>query len=660
MFSYEDENSLGHNSVRSILKDNQGGIWIGTFYGGLNYYHSMAPSFDTMSHSDYHNSISDNTVSCIVEDPHTGNLWIGTNDGGLNEYDRKKNHFTAFPANLNNPHALQSNNIKCVLPDTEGVYVGSHGGGLAYLSRNSRQVENFSFPKAVAVSNSCYSLLDGYDGTLWVGSIIGLYQFNKNTRQLSLHPLAQKYPELNTVLISLLYRDSKNRIWIGTEESLFVYANGKLEEWKDHTSKTQALIQAFYIQEDSNHSIWIGSSVGLYQSADGKAESLIRYTTKDGLPSNFIHGILEDGRGRLWITTNSGLSCFNPAEKTFLNYTKQDGLSHEQFNTYGACKTKDGMFYLGSLKGITYFNPYEFVDNPFSPNAVITGATIMNQPVTNINDGTAGFFQAENGRLLGMTFPSNMKLFSVRFSVINYLSGRRNLFAYKLEGFDDVWFQDNVDYAVLGYLAGEIAINRVPVIKGLPQRTTQDNLKSFSAAAASGGAVSLFHVVGITPEAPTLEAAFQGTTDYETIKITPDRMRELRRRLNTGDKEQVDMVLTGCPHLSVDEIGQIAKEIEGKKVCEGTDFWIQTSHPIYELAKIAGYVDVLEAAGAVLVRDSCLMEMEYNGMWTGKHFVTNSGKAAQYAPAINSVKITMADLKGCVKAAVTGKVPEEV
>lgn len=439
MFSYEDENSLGHNSVRSILKDNQGGIWIGTFYGGLNYYHSMAPSFDTMSHSDYHNSISDNTVSCIVEDPHTGNLWIGTNDGGLNEYDRKRNHFTAFPANLNNPHALQSNNIKCVLPDTKGIYVGTHGGGLAYLSRNSRQVENFSFPKAVAVSNSCYSLLDGYDGTLWVGSIIGLYQFNKNTRQLSLHPLAQKYPELNTVLISFLYRDSKDRIWIGTEESLFVYANGKLEEWKDHASRAQALIQTFYIQEDSNHNIWIGSSVGLYQSSDGKAENLVRYTTKDGLPSNFIHGILEDGRGRLWITTNSGLSCFNPAEKTFLNYTKQDGLSHEQFNAYGACKTKDGMFYLGSLKGITYFNPYEFVDNPFSPNAVITGATIMNQPVTNINDETTDFFQAENGRLLGMTFPSNMKLFSIRFSVINYLSGRRNLFAYKLEGFDDDW-----------------------------------------------------------------------------------------------------------------------------------------------------------------------------------------------------------------------------
>lgn len=438
-FSHEDDNSLGHNSVRSILKDNQGGIWVGTFYGGLNYYHPMAPAFETLTYSAYRNSISDNTVSCIVEDSRTGNLWIGTNDGGLNEYDRKRNHFTTYRANRNNARALQSDNIKCALPDGDGVYIGSHGGGLAYLSTRTGQIENFPFPNAVSFNNSCYSLLDGKDGTLWVGSIIGLHRFDKKTRQLSLHPLAQKYPRLNSILISVLYRDSKDRIWIGTEESLFVYANGKLEEWKDHTSNTPALIQAFCITEDSNHHIWIGSSVGLYKSADGSNEQLTRYSTKDGLPNNFIYGVLEDGRGRLWITTNRGLSCFDPSEQTFLNYTVQDGLSHGQFNTYGACKTQDGIFYLGSLKGITFFNPYEFVDNPFSPNAVITGATILNQPVTDIKDGVSKYFQASNGRLLGMSFPSNRKLFSIRFSVINYLSGRRNLFAYKLEGFDEDW-----------------------------------------------------------------------------------------------------------------------------------------------------------------------------------------------------------------------------
>lgn len=150
------------------------------------------------------------------------------------------------------------------------------------------------------------------------------------------------------------------------------------------------------------------------------------------------------------------MSCFDPSEQTFLNYTVQDGLSHEQFNTYGACKTQDGIFFLGSLKGVTYFNPYEFVDNPFSPNAVITGATIQNQPILRIKDGSSKYFQTDNGKLLGMSFPSNRKLFSIHFSVINYLSGKRNLFAYKLEGFDEDWVyagqgspQRNVTYSNL-------------------------------------------------------------------------------------------------------------------------------------------------------------------------------------------------------------------
>lgn len=275
----------------------------------------------------------------------------------------------------------------------------------------------------MSFNNSCYSLLDGEDGTLWVGSLIGLHRFDKKTKQLSLHPLAQKYPRLNSVLISVLYRDSKDRIWIGTEESLFVYENGKLKEWKDNKYEIPALIQAFCIQEDSNHHIWIGASTGLYKAEDGKYEHLTRYSTNNGLPNNFVYGVLEDGRGRLWITTNRGLSCFDPLEETFLNYTVQDGLSHGQFNTYGTCKTQDGIFFLGSLKGITYFNPYEFVDNPFSPNAVITGAKVLNQPVTDIKDGISKYFQASNGRLLGMSFPSSRKLFSIHFSVINYLSG---------------------------------------------------------------------------------------------------------------------------------------------------------------------------------------------------------------------------------------------
>lgn len=230
---------------------------------------------------------------------------------------------------------------------------------------------------------------------------------------------------------------------------------------------------------------------------------------------------------------------------------------------------------------------------------------------------------------------------------------------FVLEGFGSEWFTDSADYAVLGYLAGEKVVNKVPVIQGLPDTTTKDQLKALSAAAASGGAVALFHAVGLTPEAATLEQAFQGKTEYETVTVTPKDMEAMRSRLNTGDKEEVDMVLVGCPHLSFAEIEEVAGLLCGRKIAKDTHFWIQTSHTVYELARRAGVAQVIEQSGALLVRDTCLMEMEYNGRWRGRQFVTNSGKAMQYAPAINEVKITLADMKGCVEAAVTGKKPEE-
>lgn len=230
---------------------------------------------------------------------------------------------------------------------------------------------------------------------------------------------------------------------------------------------------------------------------------------------------------------------------------------------------------------------------------------------------------------------------------------------FQLEGFDDTWFRDSVDYAVLGYYVGEIVVNRVPVIEGLPWRTMPDDLKALSAAAASGGAVSLFHAVGLTPEAPTREAAFQGKTDYKTYTITPQELKNMRARLDTATTDRVDMVLMGCPHLSCSELLEIAELIKGKKVKEGTEFWIMTNETHYNLAVRCGAAEILENAGVTITRDTCVMEMEEGGRWENQNFVTNSGKAAQYAPGINKVQIKMATTKGCVEAALTGRFPKE-
>ena len=133
-FSYDDPSSLGHNSVRSLMRDHQGGMWVGTYHGGLNYYHVLAPDFRILQHSVCRNSLSDNTISCIAEDPFNNNLWIGTNDGGLNHYDRRTGHFTCYSGKENKTNSLRSNNIKCVFPEKSGsVYIGTHNGGMSHL-----------------------------------------------------------------------------------------------------------------------------------------------------------------------------------------------------------------------------------------------------------------------------------------------------------------------------------------------------------------------------------------------------------------------------------------------------------------------------------------------------------------------------------------------
>lgn len=252
----------------------------------------------------------------------------------------------------------------------------------------------------------------------------------------------------------------------------------------------------------------------------------------------------------------------------------------------------------------------------------------------------------------------------------HYLTeNRRGDVLFTLQGFDEHWFQDIVDYSVLGYYIGEIVVNRNPVIEGLPADTSMDELKAFSAAAASGGAVCLFHAVGLTPEAPTVDAAFQGWTGYETRIVTPEDLIAMKQKLDTADNKEiitsssgrmgrVDMVLIGCPHASFEELKSIAEMIRGRHVADGTEFWITTSETQYNLALRAGYAEMLEKAGVTIACDTCVMEMEEGGRWKGQTFVTNSGKAAQYAPGINHVTIKMASTQGCVEAAVTGRFPE--
>jgi len=210
-------------------------------------------------------------------------------------------------------------------------------------------------------------------------------------------------------------------------------------------------------------------------------------------------------------------------------------------------------------------------------------------------------------------------------------------------------------YPVLGHLIGKISLDKIPVIEGLKMIPNEDQLKALCAAAASSGGVALFHMVGVTPEAQTIESAFQENQPKETITVTMDMLRESRRALTHTDSEKLDMVVLGSPHFSLAEFKQLVPLVAGKQKHPDVKFLVTSSRAMSQLAKQAGFLDTLQAFGAQLTVDTCILTSPMLPVEI-KYLMTNSAKFAYYAPGLLSKQITFGSLKDCVTSAIAGRI----
>ena len=198
----------------------------------------------------------------------------------------------------------------------------------------------------------------------------------------------------------------------------------------------QSFVNCIY--ESASGYIWIGTRNGLFALREGDKEPL-QYTTDNGLPSNVIYGILEDSYGRLWVSTNQGLSCFNPDNRKLRNFTIVDGLQSNQFNTGAYCRVSNGHMLFGGINGITSFRPETLIDNPYTPKPVINKLFVFNEEVLP-NDET-GILKENIEGVDHIILKSSQNSFSISFVVSNYIAGKHNTFAYKLEGYNEEWYK---------------------------------------------------------------------------------------------------------------------------------------------------------------------------------------------------------------------------
>jgi predicted aconitase len=213
-------------------------------------------------------------------------------------------------------------------------------------------------------------------------------------------------------------------------------------------------------------------------------------------------------------------------------------------------------------------------------------------------------------------------------------------------------------YPVLGYLIGQRVDDEIAVVEGLDAQPTEDQLKACAAATATSGSVALFHLVGITPEAPTTTAAFGGREPASIIDITMEDLRTARAELTTSNSAELDVVGFGSPHCSLAECRDLARMMSGQVTAPGVEVFVTTSSAVRDLLRRSGDLEVLETFGAKVTADTCIVVAPLVKK-NARVLMTNSAKYAHYAPGLIGVQSVFGSTEDCVASAIAGRVTIE-
>lgn len=215
-------------------------------------------------------------------------------------------------------------------------------------------------------------------------------------------------------------------------------------------------------------------------------------------------------------------------------------------------------------------------------------------------------------------------------------------------------FNDSRIYPLLGFIFGEMAGDRVAALEGIPKPVSMDNLKSFSAAAASSGAVGMFHILGVTPEAPDIKTCFRHGKPKDTLVITRDMIDAAESRLNQGTGSIPDLISLGCPHYSVEEFQHLEKFLGSRKIKSAIELWVFTNRKTHEIIEKKGLLGKIEQSGVKIFTDGCALQYPKES-WDFTCAMSDSVKYANYCFSQTGLNVIFSGTCDCVETAVSGE-----
>lgn len=431
---------LSDNFVYPLMLDREGGTWIGTYYGGVNYTHPVASNFTSYvgqqdngrlsAEGKLRGSVSGSVINHFCEDRHH-RLWIASDDGGLCYYDPTDGSFVKVRLSArgieHNVHAL---NLEGDL-----LYVGTYAQGMDIVDVNTlavTHVPSFDDENGKHIDATSYAICSDRQHRIWVGTFHEVGIYNPDTRTLS------NVKQVGVPVMDII-QDCTDRVWVATDgNGLWSYGKGKT--WKhylDFKGGHQfdgATVSAYSLHEDSLGTLWVGMASGLYRYVKQKDRFEMVTLITDDIS---VYGITSQGEN-LWLTTSAGILCYSTTKNEVTQLYQHGGnIVSVDFLPDAILRASDGKIYLGTTNGFITFTPQQMHRSGVKPQVVFTGLDIFNRPVP------------VDGDILSQRLPYVDELclsyresvFRIYFSAMSYWQPSDISYSYYLEGFDTEWIE---------------------------------------------------------------------------------------------------------------------------------------------------------------------------------------------------------------------------
>jgi len=433
-----DPYSLSDNAIYTLCKDDEGSIWAGTFFGGVNYYAKQNADFIKYFPGNTDNAISGNAVREICKDQYN-NLWIGTEDGGLNEIKHPVNNIIHFKP-TGEKTSIAYTNVHGLLADGNNLWIGTFEHGIDIMDIKTGKVKKHFIAGANRnglQSNFALCFFKTKNNKILIGTSNGLYFYDSTTEKF-IRPA--EIPPNN--FITSIIEDHNKIIWAGTNNNgaFWFDPETKLHGHVQNNADDRNSLSNNYVNdiyEDRNNNIWFATEGGGLSKLSEDRKKFTWYTTNNGLPGNFVFKILQDNNNNFWATTSKGLVSFGTDFQKPVVFTQANGLLSNQFNYHSGYIDANGRLYFGSVKGMVSFMPDNFSKNNYVPPVYITGLQVYNIDLNAEKDTSI----LQNSIICSdkIKLSYYQSSISIDFAALSYVSPEMTTYKYKLQGLDDEW-----------------------------------------------------------------------------------------------------------------------------------------------------------------------------------------------------------------------------